>query len=143
MNNLKIIDEIQIHKIVAYFLLAYLSYSFLVHGLSALSANPGYIILMTELGLSYAVSKVLILIIGVFDVSVAIALFAYRKKFVVLYASVWPIFVMLGKFVSSGQLYLSYLQYFIVGITAYMLFFHYKSIVNFSKEKLYLIKYLE
>ena len=75
-------------QIPGYIVIAYLAYSFLTHGLGAIQQNPGFISLIMSMGIPYSLASVLVVIIGIVDLLVVIALYTYRNKWVLLYAAI-------------------------------------------------------
>ncbi len=76
--------------VAGYLGVLYLAQTFLFHGIEAIKVNPGFLSLITEFGIPYGLSKVMLFGVGIIDLFVAFALLFYRSVWVFLYAGIWP-----------------------------------------------------
>ena len=89
-------------KVIGYLALAYLIYIFLFHGFAAIKQTPGFISMIMSLGFSFSIAKFLLYVVGIVDLIIAYALYAYRNDFVLVYAALWPIIPGLISFSDFG-----------------------------------------
>jgi len=94
--------ESKVRKLIGYVALIWLAYLFVGHGIQALIGNPGFIILITGVGFSYGVAKILLFIVGIIDMIIALALFKYRVPGIIIYAGLWPIVPYIMSYIVTG-----------------------------------------
>ena len=109
--------------VLGYVALAYLAYTYLSHGLGAISFNTSFISRVIGLGFTLFAAKIILIIVGITDILIAISLFAYRKKFIVIYSAVWPFVPAIVTYINSGSFNLVYLHYTLVALLVYWIFF--------------------
>ena len=76
---------------IGYLALLFLGFFFLIHAIPALQGHPGFLFIITEIGIPLGLAKILLFIVGLIDLGVVAALFFYRKKWVLIYAGLWPL----------------------------------------------------